>query len=149
MDSELIRVFLGDGVSRPISFWRSTSILLHIQGLGVMLGVYVAGDSGAYLNPAITFASCYYRGLPWRRFPMYFIAQLLGGFVAAGKSYMKTEIYRRVINPYRCHLRQLCQCNQRIRRTWTENSTSSSKSDRWHLLHLSTAFHDESQSILL
>ncbi|EON67587.1 hypothetical protein W97_06955 [Coniosporium apollinis CBS 100218] len=56
-------------------------------GLGVMLGVYVAGDSGAYLNPAITFSSCLYRGLPWRRFPLYFIAQMLGGFVAAGVLY--------------------------------------------------------------
>lgn len=52
-----------------------------------MLGVYVAGDSGAYLNPAITFSSCLYRGLPWRRFPLYFIAQMLGGFVAAGVLY--------------------------------------------------------------
>ncbi|KAK5153545.1 hypothetical protein LTR04_006183 [Oleoguttula sp. CCFEE 6159] len=56
-------------------------------GLGVMLGVYVAGDSGAYLNPAITFSSCLYRGLPWRRFPIYLLAQLLGGFVAAGIVY--------------------------------------------------------------
>ncbi|QDS68338.1 hypothetical protein FKW77_010704 [Venturia effusa] len=56
-------------------------------GLGTMLGIYVAGDSGAYLNPAITFANCYYRGLPWRRFPIYLIAQFLGGFVAAGVVY--------------------------------------------------------------
>lgn len=56
-------------------------------GLGVMLGIYVAGDSGAYLNPAITFASCYYRQLPWRRFPMYFMAQFLGGFAAAAVVY--------------------------------------------------------------
>lgn len=47
----------------------------------------VAGDSGAYLNPAITFTSCYFRGLPWRRFPMYLLAQFLGGFVAAGVVY--------------------------------------------------------------
>lgn len=52
-----------------------------------MLGIYVAGDSGAYLNPAITFANCYYRGLPWRRFPIYLAAQVLGGFVAAGVVY--------------------------------------------------------------
>lgn len=52
-----------------------------------MLGVYVAGDSGAYLNPAITFCSCLYRQLPWRRFPVYFIAQLLGGFVGSGIVY--------------------------------------------------------------
>ncbi|KAH7135934.1 aquaporin-like protein [Dendryphion nanum] len=56
-------------------------------GLGVMLGIYVAGDSGAYLNPAITFSNCLYRQLPWRRFPMYFVAQLLGGFVGSGIVY--------------------------------------------------------------
>ncbi|KAF2099448.1 aquaporin [Rhizodiscina lignyota] len=66
-------------------------------GLGVMLGIYVAGDSGAYLNPAITFANCYYRQLPWRRFPMYFLAQFLGGFVAAGVIYAN---YVNAINAY-------------------------------------------------
>jgi aquaglyceroporin related protein, other eukaryote len=48
-----------------------------------MLGVYVAGDSGGYLNPAVTFANCIYRGLPWKRFPMYLVAQFLGGWIAA------------------------------------------------------------------
>lgn len=52
-----------------------------------MLGIYVAGDSGAYLNPAITFCNCLFRQLPWRRFPVYFIAQLLGGFVGSGIVY--------------------------------------------------------------
>ena len=52
-----------------------------------MLGIYVAGDSGAYLNPAITFSNCLYRQLPWRRFPMYFLAQFLGGFVGSGIVY--------------------------------------------------------------
>ena len=56
-------------------------------GLGVMLGLYVAGDSGAYLNPAITFCNCLYRQLPWRRFPVYFLAQMLGGFVGSGIVY--------------------------------------------------------------
>ncbi|CAN9104896.1 unnamed protein product [Alternaria alternata] len=56
-------------------------------GLGVMLGLYVAGDSGAYLNPAITLSNCIYRQLPWRRFPMYFAAQMLGGFVGSGIVY--------------------------------------------------------------
>ncbi|KAF2204586.1 aquaporin [Delitschia confertaspora ATCC 74209] len=56
-------------------------------GLGVMLGIYVAGDSGAYLNPAITFSNCLYRQLPWRRFPLYFCAQILGGFVGSGIVY--------------------------------------------------------------
>jgi aquaglyceroporin related protein len=69
-------------------------------GLGVMLGIYVAGDSGAYLNPAITFANCYFRGLPWRRFPMYFLAQFLGGFVAAGIVYAN---YINAINTFEGH----------------------------------------------
>lgn len=56
-------------------------------GLGVMLGLYVAGDSGAYLNPAITFCNCVFRRLPWRRFPVYLLAQFLGGFVGSGIVY--------------------------------------------------------------
>lgn len=56
-------------------------------GLGVMLGIYVAGDSGGFLNPAITLCFCIYRRLPWRRWPIYFVAQLLGGFCAAGVVY--------------------------------------------------------------
>lgn len=55
--------------------------------IGVMLGIYVAGDSGAFLNPAITFSNCLYRQLPWRRFPVYFLAQILGGFVGSGIVY--------------------------------------------------------------
>ncbi|KAF7195911.1 Aquaporin-3 [Pseudocercospora fuligena] len=56
-------------------------------GLGLMLGVYVAGDSGAFLNPAICLASCIFRKLPWRRLPMYWAAEFLGAFVAAGVVY--------------------------------------------------------------
>lgn len=56
-------------------------------GLGVMLGIYIAGDSGGFLNPAVTFAFCVYRKLPWRRFPIYFIAQLLAGFIGSGVVY--------------------------------------------------------------
>ena len=52
-----------------------------------MLGIYVAGNSGGFLNPAITFNFCLFRGLPWKRFPVYLLAQFLGGFVAAGVIY--------------------------------------------------------------
>jgi aquaglyceroporin related protein len=52
-----------------------------------MLGIYVAGDSGAYLNPAITFCNCLFRQLPWRRFPIYLVAQVLGGFIGSGIVY--------------------------------------------------------------
>ena len=53
-------------------------------GLGVMLGVYVAGQiSGAHLNPAVTFALALFEKFPWRKVAPYAIAQLAGAFVAA------------------------------------------------------------------
>ncbi|KAK2595344.1 glycerol channel [Conoideocrella luteorostrata] len=52
-------------------------------GIGVMLGAYVADKSGGHLNPAITLAFCVYRGLPWRKFPVYLVAQLLGAMTGA------------------------------------------------------------------
>ncbi|KAI1643508.1 aquaporin-like protein [Daldinia loculata] len=54
---------------------------------GAAFGIYVAGDSGAYLNPAVTLTNCLFRGLPLRRFPIYAAAQLLGMFCAAGVVY--------------------------------------------------------------
>jgi len=56
-------------------------------GIGLMLGIYVAGDSGAFLNPAICLASCMFRKMPWRRLPMYWLSEFLGAFVAAGVVY--------------------------------------------------------------
>lgn len=56
-------------------------------GLGVMLGIYVAGDSGGFLNPAVTLSFCLFRKLPWRRWPIYFVAQVLGAFCASGVVY--------------------------------------------------------------
>jgi len=52
-------------------------------GLGVMLGVYVGGKSGADLNPAVTFANCVFRKFPWRKLPYYMLAQTLGAMAAA------------------------------------------------------------------
>jgi len=55
--------------------------------LGVMLGVYTAGISGAHLNPAVTFANCVFRKFPWRKFPVYMLAQTLGALCASGVVY--------------------------------------------------------------
>jgi len=52
-------------------------------GLGVMLGVYTSGISGAHLNPAVTFANCVFRKFPWRKLPVYALAQTLGAFCAS------------------------------------------------------------------
>ncbi|KFY15756.1 hypothetical protein V492_01772 [Pseudogymnoascus sp. VKM F-4246] len=55
--------------------------------VGIFFGIYIAGDSGGFLNPAVTLAFCVFRKLPWRRFPIYFLAQFLGGFVGSGIVY--------------------------------------------------------------
>jgi aquaglyceroporin related protein len=52
-----------------------------------MIAVYVAGKSGAHLNPAVTLASCMYRKFPWRKFPVYLVAQVLGCMAAAAVVY--------------------------------------------------------------
>jgi aquaglyceroporin related protein len=66
-------------------------------GIGVMLGVYASGVSGAHINPAVTFANCVYRKFPWRKFPIYAIAQILGAFCASGVVYAN---YKSAIDVY-------------------------------------------------
>ncbi|KKY30473.1 putative aquaglyceroporin like protein [Diaporthe ampelina] len=66
----------------------------------MIFGIYVAGDSGAYLNPAITLTNCLFRGLPLRRWPVYAVAQLLGAFCGHGLVYAN---YISAIDQYEGH----------------------------------------------
>ena len=53
-------------------------------GLGVVMGVYVAGGvSGAHLNPAITLALAVRRGFSWSKVLPYSVAQSIGAFAAS------------------------------------------------------------------
>jgi glycerol uptake facilitator protein len=53
-------------------------------GFAVMLGIYVAGAvSGAHINPAVTLAFAARGKFPWIKVVPYWIAQLVGAFIAA------------------------------------------------------------------
>ena len=70
-----ILILFGDGVVAQVVLSNGTKgdyqSISWGWGLGVMLGVYTGGISGAHLNPAVTFANCVYRKFPWRKFPIY------------------------------------------------------------------------------
>lgn len=57
-DGAIAQVVLSNGTKGS---WQSINWGF---GIGLMLGVYVAGISGAHLNPAVTFANCIYRKFP-------------------------------------------------------------------------------------
>lgn len=74
-------------------------------GLGVMLGVYVAGAvSGAHLNPAVTVALAVLRGFPWSKVAPYVLAQLAGAFVAAAVVYLT---YREAFDAFDAGVRHI------------------------------------------
>ncbi|KAK2008428.1 MIP family channel protein [Colletotrichum eremochloae] len=83
----MVLVLFGDGVVAQVVLSNSTKgnyqSISWGWGLGVMLGVYCSKKSGGHLNPAVTLANCVFRGHPWRKFPIYFIGQLLGAMAAA------------------------------------------------------------------
>jgi len=54
-------------------------------GLVVMTMIYSIGNvSGAHFNPAVTTAFALRGVFPWRRVPLYWVAQLVGAMLAAG-----------------------------------------------------------------
>lgn len=86
-----ILILFGDGVVAQVVLSNGTKgdyqSISWGWGLGVMLGVYSSGISGAHLNPAVTLANCVFRKFPWRKFPVYMLAQVLGAMVASAIVY--------------------------------------------------------------
>jgi len=67
-------------------------------GLGVAMGVYVAGGvSGAHLNPAVSLALAFRGALPWRKVIPYSIAQIAGAFAA---SVVVFTVYHEAFNAF-------------------------------------------------
>ncbi|KAB5593212.1 membrane protein [Ceratobasidium theobromae] len=56
--------------------------------IGVALGVWVSGGiSGGHLNPAVTLVQAIFRGFPWKKVPIYILAQTFGAFTGSGLVY--------------------------------------------------------------
>ncbi|TIB67759.1 hypothetical protein E3Q24_04071 [Wallemia mellicola] len=69
-------------------------------GLGATAAIYIAGGiSGSHINPAITLMLAIFRGFPWTYVPRYFVAQLLGAFVAAGLTWAMYGVDISYIDP--------------------------------------------------
>ncbi|KND88426.1 putative membrane protein [Tolypocladium ophioglossoides CBS 100239] len=87
----MVLILFGDGVVAEVVL--SKGVKGNYQsiswgwGIGVMFGVYVGGKSGGHINPAVTLANCVYRGHPWRKLPVYALAQLLGAMTGAAIIY--------------------------------------------------------------
>ncbi|MCW0214093.1 MAG: aquaporin family protein [Pseudonocardia sp.] len=86
----MILILFGNAVvaqvvtSSPDSPLGNHDSIAWAWGIGVTLGVYVAGRlSGAHLNPAVTIALAAYQGFSWKKVAPYIVAQTLGAFVAA------------------------------------------------------------------
>jgi len=79
----------------PVPFANEWVIIALGWGLAVMLGIYVAGAvSGAHINPAVTLALAARGKFPWSKVVPYWVAQVLGAFVAAAILYF---VYRGAI----------------------------------------------------
>ena len=74
------------GASTP--FANEWIVIILGWGLAVMLGIYVTGAiSGAHLNPAVTLGLASRGKFAWSKVLPYWVAQVLGAFVAAGILY--------------------------------------------------------------
>jgi glycerol uptake facilitator protein len=80
-----VAVFGLFGQSQGVGIGANTwPVIIFGWGFAVMLGIYVAGAiSGAHLNPAVTLGLAVTGKFPWNKVIPYWVAQILGAFVAA------------------------------------------------------------------
>jgi glycerol uptake facilitator protein len=87
---------LNNNPANPTPFANEWIVIILGWGLAVMLGIYVCGAiSGAHLNPAVTLGLAVRGKLPWNKVLPYWVAQILGAFVAALILYF---VYQGAIN---------------------------------------------------
>lgn len=81
----LVEVTAGSFVLQKVSNGDLSYVAkLLSPGLVVLTLIYAIGNvSGAHLNPVISFGFALRGVFPWRRLPLYWLAQFLGGFLAA------------------------------------------------------------------
>jgi len=87
----MILILFGDGCVATFALFKGLGpfanewiVIIFGWGLAVMLGIYVAGAiSGAHLNPAVTLGLAVRGKVGWNKVVPYWIAQILGAFVAA------------------------------------------------------------------
>jgi glycerol uptake facilitator protein len=88
----MILILFGDGCVAVFGLFASVvpgvntwPVIVFGWGFAVMLGIYVAGAiSGAHINPAVTLALAATGRHPWSKVLPYWLAQVLGAFVAGG-----------------------------------------------------------------
>src|SRR5579859_67966 len=91
----MVLILFGDGCVATFGLFGSVVpaasewvVIILGWGLAVMLGIYVCGAiSGAHLNPAVTLALAVRGKLAWNKVLAYWLAQVLGAFVAAAILY--------------------------------------------------------------
>lgn len=89
-----IIVVFGDSVA-AMYFLYDPSPYMHAYwgvaiswGLAVTIAIYTtASVTGAHLNPAVTLGFALFRDFSWRKVVPYWIAQVIGGLIAAGVVY--------------------------------------------------------------
>ncbi|GJJ08906.1 hypothetical protein Clacol_003126 [Clathrus columnatus] len=91
-------ILFGDGVVCQVVLSGSTKVapapkgeyisISFAWGIGVAIGVWISGGiSGGHLNPAVTLALATTRRFPWKKVPVYMLAQLLGALLGAAIVY--------------------------------------------------------------